>query len=95
MVLLSVIFGWLRLASGSVFVAAIAHASSNGPAFLPFVFLRDRTDITAGLTGLLGQAVMALFVIALWRFGASKSLGGSEAGISTLAQQDRGGGGVV
>lgn len=94
-VLLSIILGWLRLASGSVFAAAVAHASINGPAFLPFVFMRDRSDITAGLTGLLGQGVMVLFIIALWRFGAFKSLGDPEAGTSAPAQQDSGGGDVV
>lgn len=87
-VLLSIIFGWLRLASGSVFTAAVAHASVNGPALLPFLFMRGRDDLTSGLTGLLGQGVMALFVLALWRFGAFRGLGAS-------GRQDDGGGDVV
>jgi hypothetical protein len=68
--LLGVILGWLRLASGSVFAAAVGRASVNGPANTPLLFLRGRVDITTGLTGLLGQAVMLAFVLALWRLGA-------------------------
>ncbi|UCC69650.1 MAG: CPBP family intramembrane metalloprotease [Armatimonadota bacterium] len=69
-ILLGVIFGWLRLASGSVFAAAVAHASINGPANTPLLFLRVRNDITAGMTGLLGQAVMLAFVLLIWGLGA-------------------------
>ena len=69
-ILLGVILGWLRLASGSVFAAAVAHASVNGPANTPLLFLRGRNDITTGLTGLLGQAVMLVFVLLIWRLGA-------------------------
>jgi membrane protease YdiL (CAAX protease family) len=69
-ILLGVIFGWLRLASGSVFAAAVAHAAVNGPANTPLLFLRGRNDITTGITGLLGQAVMLAFVLLIWRLGA-------------------------
>jgi membrane protease YdiL (CAAX protease family) len=69
-ILLSIIFSWLRLASGSVFTAAVAHASINGPGFMGLMFMRDRNDVTAGLTGFIGLAVMLIFVLALWRFGA-------------------------
>ena len=72
-VLLGVIFGWLRLASGSVFAAAAAHASVNGPANTPLLFLRGRNDITVGITGLLGQAVLLGFVLLLWRLGALRA----------------------
>jgi len=69
-VLLGVVLGWLRLASGSVFPAAVGHASINGPASTTLAFLRGRSDITTAVTGLLGQAVMAAFILAIWRFGA-------------------------
>ena len=69
-ILLSIIFSWLRLASGSVFTAAVAHASINGPGFMGLMFMRDRNDVTTGLTGFIGLAVMLIFVLALWRFGA-------------------------
>ena len=69
-VLLGIIFGWLRLASGSVFPAAVAHASVNGPGSAMLAFLRARNDLTTGLTGLLGQAVMLVFVLLCWRLGA-------------------------
>ena len=72
-VLLGVIFGWVRLASGSVFAAAVGHASVNGPANTPLLFLRGRNDITTGVTGLLGQAVMLGFVLLLWRLGALRA----------------------
>ena len=72
-VVVGVIFGWLRLASGSVFPAAVGHASVNGPGSLPLMFLRGRNDITTGLSGLLGQAVMLAFVVMLWRLGALRA----------------------
>ena len=72
-ILLGVVFGWLRLASGSVFAAAVAHASVNGPANTPLLFLRGRNDITVGITGVLGQAVMLGFVLLLWRLGALRA----------------------
>ena len=69
-ILLGIVLGWLRLTSGSVFPAAVAHASVNGPGSAILAFLRARSDLTTGLTGLLGQAVMLVFVVLLARFGA-------------------------
>lgn len=69
-VLLGIILGWVRLASGSVFPAAVGHASVNGPGSTPLAFMRGRNDITTGLTGLLGQAAMLAFVLVLWRLRA-------------------------
>jgi membrane protease YdiL (CAAX protease family) len=69
-ILLGVMLGWLRLASGSVFPATVGHASVNGPGSTALAFLRARNDLTAGLTGLLGQGVMLLFVVLLWRLRA-------------------------
>lgn len=78
--LLGIILGWLRLASGSVFPAAVAHASVNGPGSAALAFLRSRNDLTTGLTGLLGQAMMLIFVLLLWRFGALRPALHSDQG---------------
>ena len=98
-ILLSIIFSWLRLASGSVFTAALAHASINGPAFTALIFMRDRNDITTALTGVIGQAVMVIFTIALWRFGAfqdilyrgheSRAHGSSDIPVATGRDRDK------
>ncbi len=69
-IVLGIVLGWLRLGSGSVFAAALGHASINGPGSTPLLFLRARSDLTAGLTGLLGQGFMLLFVLALWKLDA-------------------------
>ncbi len=80
-ILAGVVLGWLRLASGSVFPAAVAHASINGPAAAALAFLRSRNDLTTGLTGLLGQAVMLLFVVVLWRLVKPRSDQGTYRGV--------------
>jgi membrane protease YdiL (CAAX protease family) len=72
-VLLGIVLGWLRLASGSVFPAAVGHASVNGPGSTALAFLRSRNDLTVGLTGLLGQAVLLAFVVVLWRSGVLRT----------------------
>ncbi len=86
-VLLGVVFGWLRLASGSVFAAAVAHASVNGPANTPLLFLRGRNDITTGITGLLGQAVMLGFVLLIWRLGGMRVGQRVERGVDDVAER--------
>lgn len=72
-IILGIVLGWLRLASDSVFPAALAHASINSSASVTLAFLRSRSDVTTGLTGLLGQGMMLVFVLSLWRSGALKS----------------------
>jgi membrane protease YdiL (CAAX protease family) len=68
-----VILGWLRLASGSVFAAAVARGSFKGPAQTPLAFTTGRAEFAAGPFGLIGQAVMLIFVLGLWRAGARRS----------------------
>lgn len=60
-VLLSIIFGWLRLASDSIFTPTIAHASLNGPAMALLVVLKGHNVIISTLLGLIGFAVMGSF----------------------------------
>jgi len=79
-VLLGVVLGWLRLASGSVFAATVGHASINGPGSTPLAFMRGRSDITTGVTGLLGQAVMMAFVLVIWRLGAFRGENLAQSG---------------
>jgi membrane protease YdiL (CAAX protease family) len=68
-----VVLGWLRLASGSLFPAAVGVGAMNGPARTALFFLRSRDDVTTGLTGLLGQAMLLLVIVGLWRTGALQS----------------------
>ena len=65
--LFGVLLGWLRLASESVLVASVGRGSLEGPAAMPLALLRDRNDLTTGLTGLIGQALLLLFLLGLWR----------------------------
>jgi Type II CAAX prenyl endopeptidase Rce1-like len=53
--LLGVIFGWLQLASGSVWVPTLAHASLNAVAGMPFLLLTPFDTAVGGmLTSLIG-----------------------------------------
>jgi membrane protease YdiL (CAAX protease family) len=57
-VLLSPIFGYIRLKSGSVITAAIAHGSLNAAAGLPLIIIKGGNELTAGVTGLAGLLVL-------------------------------------
>ncbi|MEU6710662.1 CPBP family intramembrane glutamic endopeptidase [Nonomuraea sp. NPDC046802] len=70
-VLAGVIFGWLRLRTGSVWPAVVAHASLNGVAGLALQFgdaARPPNEALAGVTGLVGWVLLALLGTALLRF---------------------------
>jgi membrane protease YdiL (CAAX protease family) len=61
--LLGVIFGWLRLASDSVWVPALAHGSLNAIAGVPFLLLtRFDTAIGGMLTSVMGWIPTAAFI---------------------------------
>ena len=64
-----------------VFPATVAHASLNGPGAATLSFLRARNDLTTGLTGLLGQGVMLVFVVLLWRLLALRSDQRTDGGV--------------
>jgi hypothetical protein len=68
-----VVLAWLRLASGSVFAAAVGRGAFKGPAQTPLAFTTGRAELTAGPFGLIGQALMLVFALALWRTGALRS----------------------
>jgi uncharacterized protein len=62
-VLLGVIFGWLRLASGSVWVPALAHGSLNAVAGTPLLLLTPFDTALGGmLTSLIGWIPMLAFI---------------------------------
>ncbi len=65
-VLLGIVFAWLRLEGGSVFLPTIAHASFNVPSTKPLLFL-DIPDATLysnfGIMGWVGMAVFIAFLM--------------------------------
>ncbi|GAB2907768.1 CPBP family intramembrane glutamic endopeptidase [Nonomuraea fastidiosa] len=66
-----VAIGWLRLRSGSVWPAVVAHASLNavaGPVLLLGDTAEPPNEILAGITGVVGWVLLALVGAALLRF---------------------------
>lgn len=57
--LLSPLFGYLRLRSGSVLAAAVAHGTLNGTAGLSAMVLAGGNDLMVSVTGLAGFVVLA------------------------------------
>ncbi|TDD06763.1 CPBP family intramembrane metalloprotease [Nonomuraea deserti] len=70
-VLAGVLIGWLRLRTGSVWPAVVAHGSLNA-VVPPVLLLGDAAappnELLVGLTGLVGWVVLALAGAALLRF---------------------------
>jgi membrane protease YdiL (CAAX protease family) len=61
--LLGVAFGWLQLASGSVWVPALAHGSTNAVAGMPLVLLTPHDSALGGmLTSVIGWLPLIGFV---------------------------------
>lgn len=56
--LLGPIFSYLRIKSGSVLTAALAHGSFNGTVGLSTLLLQGGTDLTVGMMGLAGLIVL-------------------------------------
>jgi membrane protease YdiL (CAAX protease family) len=70
-VLAGVVVGWMRLRTGSVWPAVVAHGSLNAVA--PAVFLlgdaaAPPNEVLAGITGLVGWVLLAVIGAALLRF---------------------------
>ncbi|HEY32433.1 MAG TPA: CPBP family intramembrane metalloprotease [Dehalococcoidia bacterium] len=65
-VFLGIIFGWLRIASGSLIPAIVAHAALNAQmlAYFPSFLVTDVDPVLGGGTGIIGLGVMG--VVALW-----------------------------
>jgi membrane protease YdiL (CAAX protease family) len=65
-ILLSIIFGWLRLRTGSVWAASLAHAATNaiGGSLITLLFAGGPDSIFVGYLGLLGW--VPLGVLCAW-----------------------------
>ncbi len=65
-VLLSPIFGYVRLKAKSVIAAAIIHGSLNATAGLSIMVIAGGSDLTVGITGLAGFIVLAVVNVAIF-----------------------------
>jgi membrane protease YdiL (CAAX protease family) len=65
-ILLSIMFGWLRLRTGSVWAASLAHAATNavGGSLITLLFAGGPDSIFVGYLGLLGW--LPLGVLCAW-----------------------------
>lgn len=77
--LLSPIFGYMRLKSKSVIGAAIAHGTLNGTAGVPLMVLIGGNDLTVGITGLAGFVVLAAINLAVFVFQRRQGHGAGTA----------------
>ncbi|MER7080360.1 CAAX protease self-immunity [Saccharopolyspora kobensis] len=69
-VLLGILLGWLRLRSGSVWPAVLAHGAINASAGLPMLLGSAAAPpnlVFVGMTGLVGWVLMALLAAVLLR----------------------------
>lgn len=66
-VLAAPICTWLRARSGSVVPSAIFLGTLNATAFLPLMLTRGGTDLTLGILGLPGLAILLALNLTLWR----------------------------
>lgn len=67
-ILLSPIFNYIRLKSGSVVAAAILHGSLNGTFGLAVILIKGGDDLTVGVTGLAGLIALAMANVGLLLF---------------------------
>jgi membrane protease YdiL (CAAX protease family) len=66
--LLSPILAYVRFKGKSVIAAAIAHGTLNGTAGVPLMVILGGNDLTVGMTGLAGFAVLAAINLAIFVF---------------------------
>lgn len=82
--LVSVLLGWLTIAGGTVWLAAIAHGFINGVAGLPLLLAAsgDLDPLTSSLLGYPGWIVLALLIVllvVLKRFPVGHKTGATDA----------------
>jgi membrane protease YdiL (CAAX protease family) len=83
-IILSVIFGWIRLRSGSVWAASLAHAATNSVgASLIVVFFAGHTSAFVAYLGILGW--IPLGAVALWIVLTGRLRPGTVEGSSPAA----------
>jgi membrane protease YdiL (CAAX protease family) len=73
-VFLSIIFGWLRARTGSIWVTCLAHSATNGVggALLAFLYLGGGSFLVTSYVGMLGWIPLALLCMALLLTGQLK-----------------------
>lgn len=72
--LMSPIFNYLRIRSGSVVVPSIAHGVLNATAALPLVLSTGGSDLLAGVTGLVGMVVLVVFNVVMFVYDRGVAL---------------------
>jgi uncharacterized protein len=73
-VLLSIVFGWLRAKTGSVWVTCLAHSATNGVggALLAYLYLGGGSFLLASYVGVLGWIPLGLLCLVLLLTGQLK-----------------------
>ena len=73
-VLLSIMFGWLRAKTGSVWVTCLAHSATNGVggALLAYLYLGGGSFLLASYVGVLGWIPLGLLCLVLLLTGQLK-----------------------
>jgi membrane protease YdiL (CAAX protease family) len=66
--LLSPLFCYVTLKSGSVIAAAIIHGSFNGTAGLSIMLIKGGSDLTVGVTGVAGFLVLFAANVLMWLY---------------------------
>ena len=84
-VLLSIIFGWLRLKSGSVWVTCLAHAATNGVGggLTAYMFLSGGHFLLTSYLGVLGW--VPLGVLCAWIVLTGRLTSGPESRLTAAA----------
>jgi membrane protease YdiL (CAAX protease family) len=70
-ILLSPIFGYVRLKSKSVIAAAVMHGSLNGTAGLSIMVVKGGSDLIVGVTGAAGLVVLIIVNLCIFVFDRS------------------------
>lgn len=64
--LLAPIITYIRLRTGSIVAAAVAHGTLNGTAGVALMALSGGNDLTVGITGLAGFIALGVVLLVLW-----------------------------
>jgi membrane protease YdiL (CAAX protease family) len=89
-ILLSIIFGWLRTKTGSVWASCLAHSATNGVggALLAYLYLGGGSFVLTSYVGVLGWIPLGLLCLALLVTGQLRRSRPSEA-VSAQAEAPR------
>ncbi|MGE3063887.1 MAG: CPBP family intramembrane glutamic endopeptidase [bacterium] len=84
-VLLSFIFGYIRIKAKSVLSSAIIHGTLNASAGIPMLYIMGGNDLTVGMTGIAGliTLIILILLIALYDIFISKE----RIFLSTMAEK--------